>query len=261
MITSRRAAVLLLATVAVLATAPRRAGAQENFEIQVYGAETTKAGETMVELHSNLTADGQKRRVNGIAPTQGAVHETLEITHGWTEWFETAIYLFTSVQPSGGWEWVGSHLRPRVRVPEAWHWPVGVSLSLEAGYQRRRYAEDTWTLEIRPIVDQQIGPWYWAFNPTVGTSLKGENQGRGFDFSPSVKVAYSLSSVVAAGIEYYGGLGPIDHIDRPRDQQHQIFPVVDLDLGPQWEFNFGVGFGLTRSTEGFIVKMILGRRF
>ena len=63
--------------------------------------------------------------------------------------------------------------RPRVRVPEKWKWPVGVSLSLEAGYQRARFSADTWTLEIRPIIDKQIGPWYLAFNPRwtgVGTA-------------------------------------------------------------------------------------------
>ncbi len=54
-----------------------------------------------------------------------------------------------------GWEWVGDHIRPRVRVPEKWHWPVGVSLSNEVGYQRRQYSTDTWTWEMRPIVDQK----------------------------------------------------------------------------------------------------------
>jgi hypothetical protein len=37
--------------------------------------------------------------------------------------------------------------------------------------------------------------------------------------------------------------------------------VVDLDLGPKWEFNAGVGFGLTPSSDRLIVKMILGYRF
>jgi hypothetical protein len=34
-----------------------------------------------------------------------------------------------------------------------------------------------------------------------------------------------------------------------------------LNLSPKWEFNFGVGWGLTHATDGFMVKMILGRRF
>jgi hypothetical protein len=41
---------------------------------------------------------------------------------------------------------VGDHIRPRVRVPDKWEWPVGVSLSTE----------------IRPIIDKS---WYVALNP------------------------------------------------------------------------------------------------
>jgi hypothetical protein len=45
------------------------------------------------------------------------------------------------------------------------------------------------------------------------------------------------------------------------EQEQQIVPCVDLNLSPQWEFNFGVGVGVTRGTDHLVVKMILGRRF
>ncbi len=92
-------------------------------------------------------------------------------------------------------------------------------------------------------------------------SFRGENSGKGFEFSPNAKVAYDFTSRVTGGIEYYGALGPLSGFDPAKEQQHQIFPVIDLNLGPQWEVNFGVGVGLTRSTDPVIVKMILGRRF
>jgi hypothetical protein len=44
-------------------------------------------------------------------------------------------------------------------------------------------------------------------------------------------------------------------------QQHQIFPTVDLNSRPKWEVNFGLGVGLTRSIDHLIAKMILGYRF
>ena len=44
-------------------------------------------------------------------------------------------------------------------------------------------------------------------------------------------------------------------------QEQQIFPAIDLNLAPQWEINFGLGVGLTRSTDHLIAKMILGYRF
>jgi len=37
--------------------------------------------------------------------------------------------------------------------------------------------------------------------------------------------------------------------------------VIDLNLGPQWECNFGVGFGLTPATDRLLVKLIVGYRF
>jgi hypothetical protein len=256
--TSRR--VWLIALVAWLGTAAG-AGAQNNFEIQVYPSETIAPGRTMLELHTNSALRGTTTTIDGVLPTRRAVHETLEITHGFTPWFETGFYVFTSIQPDGEWHWVGDHIRPRVRVPESWQWPVGLSLSTEIGYQRREFSTDTWTIEVRPIVDKQLGPWYLSFNPVFGRSLKGESSGQGFDFSPSAKVGYDVSKLVSVGLEYYGSLGRVAHVDPVREQQHYVFPVVDLDLGPNWEFNFGVGFGLTPGSDRLLFKMILGYRF
>ncbi len=234
--------------------------AQDNYEIQVYGSSTVEPAVTMVELHSNFTFTGSRAPVNGVLPTESALHETLEITHGWTEWLEVGAYLFTSVPDGRGWQVVGSHLRPRVAAPEEWHWPVGVSLSLEAGYQRPAFSEDTWSVEMRPIIDKQWGRWYVSLNPVLDHSLKGEGAADGFGFSPNAKISCSVSDAVALGLEYYGAFGPVDNPDRFRDQEHQIVPAVDLNVSPEWEINFGVCIGLTPATDHMIAKMILGRR-
>jgi hypothetical protein len=235
--------------------------AQDNYEIQVYSADTVEPNSTMVEFHTNFTAQGEKNFINGIEPTNHAVHETIEITQGITDWFETGFYIFTSIHSPEGWQWVGDHIRPRFRVPEKWHWPVGVSLSNEIGYQRRLFSEDTWTWEMRPIIDKKIGPWYLSFNPTIDKSLHGLNVDQGFEFSPNAKVSYDFSKVVSGGLEYYGALGQIGSFDPLAEQQQQIFPAVDLNVSPEWEINFGVGWGATRSTDHLIIKGIIGRRF
>jgi len=67
--------------------------------------------------------------------------------------------------------------------------------------------------------------------------------------------------VVSPGIEYYGTLGPVGSFLPASQQQQQLYGVVDLNVDPRWEINFGVGAGLTRATDGLIIKMILGRRF
>ena len=55
-----------------------------------------------------------KPMVDGLYPTNHAQHETLEITHGFNDWFESGFYVFTSITGGQGWQWVGDHIRPRV---------------------------------------------------------------------------------------------------------------------------------------------------
>jgi hypothetical protein len=255
-----RTAALTALLLAVLATASL-ACAQDNYEIQVYGADLVPAGDTMLEFHTNFTAKGSKTVVDGVEPSNHAVHETLEITHGFTDWFETGFYVFTSIQPDGGWQWVGDHIRPRLAIPQSWHWPVGLSLSQEIGYQRRDFSPDTWTWEIRPIIDKKLGRWYLSFNPSLDRSWHGESVNKGVEFSPNAKVSYDFTKRITGGLEYYGALGPVTGFDSAADQEQQFFPAIDLNLSPKWEFNFGVGVGTTRSTDHLIIKCIIGRRF
>jgi hypothetical protein len=144
---------------------------------------------------------------------------------------------------------------------------VGISISNEIGWQRPNFSGDTWTWEIRPIIDNQPmkdeshSKWYWSFNPTFDKSFRGPEAHRGYEFSPNVKFSYDVTKRVAAGIEYYGSYGPVTGFDPLRDQQQQILPAVDVDFGKNWEFNFGVGVGVTSATDHLLIKAILGYRF
>lgn len=262
MIRSARHLLLCAAVTAVFCVfAFPAAHAQDNYEIQVYGSEMDEPGTTTLELHSNFTVEGRSIYREGVVPTQHALHETLEVAHGFTNWFETGIYLFSTVQSDGGWHFVGSHLRPRVTVPENWHWPLGVSLGSEIGYQRRQFSENTWAYELQPILDRKFGRWYVAFNPTFDRALHGNDVHRGWEFSPNAKASFDFTRRVAGGLEYYGSLGPATEFVPLAHQHHQFFPSVDLDLSPKWELNFGVGWDPNHTSDHMMVKFILGRRF
>lgn len=235
--------------------------AQDNYEIQVYGSETQAPRTTMFELHSNVTVLGFREVQNGVIADNLAWHETIEITQGITPWFELGGYLFMSANRGQyGLTYVGDHLRPRFRAPESWHWPVGVSLSLEAGYQKPRYCADTWTLEIRPIIDKQYKWFYFSFNPVVDYAFVGYDHKAGLQFSPDLKLQFNVSKKVAIGLEYYTGIGSFQAPYPLAQQSHQLGPAFDLDVSPDYEINFGYMFGLTPGTERGIVKLILGRR-
>lgn len=245
----------------LLACLPALALAQANYEIQVYGADMLPADNLMVELHSNFTVEGQTDTIDGVYPTNHQEHETLELTEGINGWSEVGFYVFTSEQHGHGVQWVGDHIRPRIRVPESWDWPVGVSLSTEVGYQRAVYSPDTWTWEIRPIIDKAVGRWYFAVNPALERTWHGPDVNQGLGFAPSLKISYDFTRVVSGGLEYYADYGRLGAFASPHNQQQQIFAVTDLNVSPLWEINLGIGVGATAATDHLIVKGILGRRF
>ncbi len=199
-----RAAFSISFCLLVCTALPRPASAQGAYEIQVYPYETVEPRHTMVELHSNFTLQGSKSTDDGTLPTNHQLHETIEITHGFTEWFETGFYIFTSAKSGQSW---------------------------------------------------------LSFNPAFDRSFHGPGVNQGLVFSPNFKLGYDFTRKIAGGIEYYGSLGPVTAFDPISQQQQQILPAIDLNLSPKWEVNFGLGVGVTRSTDHLIAKMILGYRF
>ena len=236
------------------------AKSQENYEIQVYGSQTQQKNSTIFELHSNFTFNGERNVIKGVRPTYHSLHETLEITHGIGNNFEIGAYLFTNYTQKYGYQIVGTHIRPRVMVPSKWNWPVGVSLSAEIGYQRPEYSGETWNIELRPIVDKQWNKLYLSFNPTFGIAVKSEDESGVPVFEPNVKAMYAFFSNIGLGIEYYGSLGAVNAFETLAGQNHAVFASLDLLNNKKWEFNTGAGFGLTPATDGFIFKIIVGRR-
>ena len=234
--------------------------AQENYEIQVYASPTMTKGFSMVELHSNFTFDGEKSIIDKVRPSFHSLHETLEITNGLTKNFELGFYLFTNYTSPYGYQVVGAHIRPRVCVPEEWHWPFGASLSAEFGYQKADYSDQTWNIELRPIIDKQFNHFYLGFNPVFGISLKGTDNSHTPSFEPNVKTSWTFNKV-ALGFEYYGDMGPVNNMPSLSQQGHTLFAAADLYIDPRWEFNIGPGWGLTPATDGFIFKILVGRRF
>jgi hypothetical protein len=234
--------------------------AQENYEIQVYASQTQPKHTTIFELHSNYTFNGEKEIVKGVRPTENALHETIEITHGFSDIFEMGFYLFMNYLPDYGYKIIGTHLRPRVMAPAKWNWPIGVSLSAEVGYQSKYYSAQTWSLEIRPIVDKQWNKWYVSFNPVVGVQLKGIEKQSAPSFEPAAKISYAFFRNVALGAEYYGDFGQLNAFATGAEQGHALYAVMDLLNNNKWELNTGPGFGLTPATDGFIFKILIGKK-
>ncbi len=248
-------------TLVAFPNCPSRARAQDLFEIQVYPYETVAPHRTMVEFHMSFFPSGTRVGEAGEFPTHHQFHFTTEITHGLSRHWELGAYLVTAYVPDAGAEFAGWRIRPRFRLPEEWHLPFRVSISTELGFNQRRFDPNTLTLEIRPILERELGKWYFSVNPDLTKSFRGVDAHRGFGMEPGVKLSYNLTKLLAPGLEYYAETGPIAHFSPLHDQHHLLFPTLDLNASPNWELNFGVGRGLTGTGERWIVKWIIGYRF
>lgn len=265
---------LLLLALSSLGTAK----AQDNYEIQVYPSETIAPKTLLMELHSNNALEGSTTTQYGMLPTQHQEHETLELTEGITKWSEVGFYVFTAEGNGNGPQWVGDHIRPRVRAPESWHLPVGLSVSNEIGYARPAYSNPTWSWQIMPIIDQTVGKWYWSVNTTMQWDIHSvpappgstplqqatyyrDVAPRGVTFGPAATVTFQPSKYYNFGIEYYGYYGEFGNFVSLHNQQQDFFPVVNLFVSPKWEINVGAGWGATAGTDHLIVKLVLGRYF
>ena len=244
----------------LLSLIPAYLAAQDPFEIQVYEYETAPKGKWDLEAHTNFIFSGVKTPEGSVAPTHHQFHHTYELTRGITEDFELAGYLVlsrrtgvNSVLEYGGWR-----VRPRYKIPEKLNLPVKLSFAAEVGFPRKQYEDNSITLELRPIVEKNIGKWQFDFNPTISRALRGPGSGEGFAFEPAVRVAFKTSSKLDLTAEYYGGTGPFRHFLPVHEQIHQFYPGFDYQINENLVFNAGIGFAATPAGSQLVFKTRVG---
>lgn len=246
----------------VVCAAGSEARAQDPFEIQVYEYETVPKGMWSLETHMNYIGRGTRNFEGPVAPSNDQFHLTFELTRGLTENFEMAGYLVLAHRPGGDTlDYAGWRLRPRVSVPKAWHWPVDVSMSVEFGFPRKVYEENSVTLELRPIIEKKFGRFQIDVNPVVGRALRGPGTDEGWDFEPGVRFGYEISKKLDLSLEYYGSTGAIGDFLPSNEQVHQLFPGGDLKLSENVVWNFGIGVGMTDAGNRLVYKTRVGILF
>ncbi len=235
--------------------------AQDIFEIQVYEYLTVPKGRWNLETHFNHSARGIRETAGPMLPTHGQTRLTLELTHGITPHFELAGYLAFARQSGDGPRFAAWRVRPRIRAPEEWNLPVGLSLSAEVAFPRDRYDSEKATLEIRPIIERSIGPVQINLNPVVGRSLKGPGTEEGWDFEPGGRLAVGVHPKVKLSVEYYGSYGTLSDFLPREEQVHIFFTGGDLRLRENIVLNLGLGLGATSAGERTVLKSRFGWMF
>ena len=96
-----------------------------------------------------------------------------------------------------------------------------------------------------------------TINPSVDVTL---NKNSTVTFTPSAKIAYGLNSALDIGMEYYADNLPIKGLYSVTQQPNTAYLVMDAKYGKS-TFNFGVGKGVTATSDNWVVKFIAALNF
>lgn len=238
----------VLAAAALVCALSVRLAAQDPFEIVVYAPATLPRGEWELETHLNYVAHGTTAFDGTVAPTEKQTHLTFELSHGITSWWEAAAYFLSAYRPGLGAQYAGWRLRSRVRAPARWNLPVDLGFSAEIEAPQPAYGGASPTLELSPILGVRFGAMRVGFNANLERDLgRGEAAAseEEWEFEPSAMIAWRVSPVVSARLEYHGALGEKTAQSQGSTSVHQLFPGVDLTLGQETTLGLSVGFGTT----------------
>jgi hypothetical protein len=226
-------------------------------EIQVYDARIATPGVFNLTWHTNYTPSGRTAPdfPNGIAPNH-TLNGVPEWAYGVTDWFEAGLYLpLYSFPGNGGLTFNGFKLRALFVEPNAASQHFFYGVNFEFSDNTAHWNQNRYTQEIRPIIGWHLGQLDVIVNPILDNSYKGLLQ---LDFAPASRVAYNINQIWAVAAEEYDDFGPLRGFYAPKQQQHQLFGVLDYN-GKPWTIEGGIGVGLTSATDHVVLKLILSR--
>jgi len=229
-----------------------------NDEIQVYTDDINKPGEFGLELHMNTTPAGRSTPdYPGDSIPRHGFRLTPEFSYGLTKDFEAGMYLPTVRDADGSFSASGVKLRlkwlPVKPAEDNPGWYAGVNFELAR--VDKRYSDSPMTSEMRMIGGYRADKWLLGINPILSWDLSPGYRNGGPDAVLGFKAAHDVREGIALGVEYYSGIGKLNHPLPHSLQEHTIYAVMDFDRKP-FVFNVGVGRGLTGATDQWTVKAI-----
>jgi hypothetical protein len=231
--------------------------AQAVDEIQVYNAGIAAPGQLTIQQHLNYVALGLKQPpFPGGLVSNGSLNGTPEFAYGLTDWWEVGLYLPFAIQDR---QLLSDSVKLRTLFvsPHADQRDFFYGVNFELSNTTPKFAQTRFGLEIRPIIGVRNTNWEFIVNPIVDIGFGKYGQA---DFAPAVRLARKLDRDFFVGLEYYADFGEIGRFGRLPDQQHTLFAVTDFKLGV-FDVNLGFGYGLTPSSDRFVVKTIVGYAF
>jgi hypothetical protein len=244
----------------VFAVTATTASGQDLFELEVFDFETMPPGQYEIGLHTNLLSS------NGVAPDSTAsnhrpAHVSIEIARGWTQRFETALFVQTApFGPSGSKRFAGGHLRGQFRIGDVPGVPLRLAVSAEYIFNRAAFDQELQALELRTIVEYTRGRLSLIANPSLELVTRGHDGNLAPVFDVSARAAWYLGEGVTITTDYFSTAATTRHLQPARSPHDLVFGGFDVDVGLGWELGFSAGHCVT-SDEPWVMKSVIGYRF
>ena len=253
----RKALIFALGALACRVPAAR---ALDFFELEVYRASTEGQGLHEIENQTTFVANGRPgaRAEENEVPRHRLLRTTFEYNYGLTDKIDVAAYTLLQKPDGGDFEYAGSRFRIRGALWEQGRFPLDLGWYVEAELPHN--TETDLELEFRSIVSRDFGRVSVDVNPIFELPAVSEER-RTLEFNYAARVYYRLSRSLQPGVEFFGDIGQIRDVDRSREQQHYIVPVLYGRLLKRFRFAVGPGFGLTRASDPVLVKLALEYEF
>jgi hypothetical protein len=228
------------------------AQAQQGYEFEIYGAEAIHRGLGELEFQTNFVPSGAQLvdDAEGRA-THHAFRSSIELSAGLSSWLEASLYTVTYARNTVGVAYVGNRGRLTAIAPAKWGLPFEAGISQELGYARPGYAESPWAYEMTPILGKDFGRVSLLVNPAFERGLGGGVHS--WEFEPRGEISYALGEDGAVGVAYYSVLGPVSKFDERSHQRHQLFLTGKSELRSGIEGGLGIGRGLTRNSDRWVI--------
>lgn len=237
---------LLILTLGLAAFSGGPLASQDAFDISVYPAATASRGEWDFDGQINYTNRGTTGFSGSLAPTQGQVRFTSQLTRGITDRWEISGFILGAQVPTLGLEYAGWRVRTRLRAPESWLLPVQLGLSVELENAQPAFHQSRRGLELAAVLERRIAGLQLIVNAAFERDLTGPGGGHEFEFEPKARASTHVSEALKLGVEYYSATGA--------GSWQQVFPTADIRVNSGFVWHWGVGFGTVNAADRLVFK-------
>jgi hypothetical protein len=188
----------------------------------------------------------------------GTLNHEIELEYGATDRWKTSIYYVARNRPGKGFtsekiKW--ANIYQLFEQGERWL-DAGLYLEYHVSLQRGNPN----ALEFKLLLEKEFGRLVHTFNPILKREMGGSTKNSTL-VEYAWRTRYRYIPQMEFGVEAFGTLGEIAHINSPSNQEHMAGPVVYGKLAGFLEYQIGYLIGLTGKTPDGTLKLQVSYEF